>query len=143
MASKNSIKPDVKDGYYHIYNRGVEKRDIFLDEQDYKVFLGYLKEFFTRMGFQDVKFFPSYFPYTEPSVEVQVWHSERKEWIELGGAGVFRPELTVPLLGEAIPVLAWGQGFDRIIMDYYKIKDLREMYANDLKILREKSSWIK
>ena len=48
-----------------------------------------------------------------------------------------------PLLGTAIPVLAWGQGFDRIITDYYKIKDLREMYANDLKQLRNKKAWIK
>ena len=105
--------------------------------------LGYLKEFYSKMGFEKIKFVPSFFPYTEPSVEVQVWHEERKEWIELGGAGVFRPELTVPLLGEAIPVLAWGQGFDRIIMDYYKIKDLREMYQNDIKILRTKGAWIK
>jgi phenylalanyl-tRNA synthetase alpha chain len=105
--------------------------------------LGYLKEFYEKMGFEKVKFVPSFFPYTEPSVEVQVFHPERKEWIELGGAGIFRPELTIPLFGEPIPVLAWGQGFDRIIMDYYKIKDLREMYSNDLKILREKPAWIK
>lgn len=43
MPRKNSIKIYVKDGFYHIYNRGVEKRIIFEDEQDYKVFLGYLK----------------------------------------------------------------------------------------------------
>ena len=96
-----------------------------------------------KMGFEKIKFVPSFFAYTEPSVEIQVWHPERKEWLELGGAGMFRPEVTVPLLGKPIPVLAWGQGFDRIIMDYYKIKDLREMYANDIKILREKPSWIK
>lgn len=45
MASRNSIKLDIKDGYYHIYNRGVEKRNIFEDEMDYKVFLNYLKEY--------------------------------------------------------------------------------------------------
>jgi putative transposase len=44
MPAKNLIKIDVENGYYHIYNRGVEKRIIFEDEQDYKVFLGYLKE---------------------------------------------------------------------------------------------------
>ncbi len=105
--------------------------------------LGYLKEFYKKMGFTKIKFVPSFFAYTEPSVEIQVWHPERKEWIELGGAGIFRPEVTAPLLGSPIPVLAWGQGFDRIIMDYYKIKDLREMYSNDIKILREKQGWIK
>ena len=43
MPRKNSLKTYIKDGYYHIYNRGVEKRIIFEDEQDYKVFLSYLK----------------------------------------------------------------------------------------------------
>lgn len=45
MAAKNSIKIYTEDGYYHIYNRGVEKRVIFLDQQDYAVFLNYLKEY--------------------------------------------------------------------------------------------------
>ena len=95
------------------------------------------------MGFEDIKFVPSYFPYTEPSVEIMWFNKERGRWIELGGAGVFRPEVTVPLLGEKIPVLAWGPGFDRMIMDYYEIKDLRDMYANDIKSLREKKAWLK
>jgi len=43
MPSKNIIKEYVENGYYHIYNRGVEKREIFLDEQDCTVFLHYLK----------------------------------------------------------------------------------------------------
>ena len=43
MPSKNVIKAYIENGYYHIYNRGVEKRIIFQDEQDYKVFLAYLK----------------------------------------------------------------------------------------------------
>lgn len=45
MPSKNIIKIYIKDGFYHIYNRGVEKRDIFLDPQDYKVFLHYFKRY--------------------------------------------------------------------------------------------------
>jgi len=105
--------------------------------------LGYLKEFYEKMGYKKIKFVPSFFPYTEPSVEIQVYHPERKIWLELGGAGIFRPELTSPLLGKPIPVLAWGQGFDRIITEFYKIKDLREMYANDIKELRQKRVWIK
>ncbi len=105
--------------------------------------LGYLKEFYRKMGFEKIRFRPSFFAYTEPSVEVEVFHPEKKIWFELGGAGIFRPEVAIPLLGENIPILAWGQGFDRIIMDYHKIKDLREMYANDLKSLREKKAWVK
>jgi putative transposase len=45
MPAKNSVKQFIEDGYYHLYNRGVDKRIIFIDEQDYAVFLGYLKEY--------------------------------------------------------------------------------------------------
>lgn len=45
MPVKNRIKPYVENGYYHIYNRGVEKRVVFQDDQDYSVFLSYLKEY--------------------------------------------------------------------------------------------------
>lgn len=45
MPAKNSLKQYLENGYYHIYNRGVEKRVIFLDQQDYSVFLSYLKEY--------------------------------------------------------------------------------------------------
>lgn len=100
--------------------------------------LGYLKEFYNKMGFSEIKFTPSFFPYTEPSLEIYAYHNEKQKWIELGGAGIFRPEVTVPLLGEAIPVLAWGPGFDRLMIMAYKIADLREVYKNDLKFLRER-----
>src|SRR3989344_3287621 len=45
MPSKYSLKQFVENGYYHLYNRGVEKRNIFLDDQDYNVFLGYVKRY--------------------------------------------------------------------------------------------------
>lgn len=47
MPGKNALKTYIEDGFYHVYNRGVEKRDIFLDEQDYKVFLNYLRLYLT------------------------------------------------------------------------------------------------
>ena len=105
--------------------------------------LGYLKEFYKKMGFEKIRFTPSYFPYTEPSVEISIFHPEKKIWLELGGAGIFRPEVTIPLMNVNIPVLAWGQGIDRIITDYYKIKDLRDMYGNNLKQLRNQKDWLK
>lgn len=110
---------------------------------NFRHLLGYLKEFYEKMGFKKIRFRPGYFPYTEPSVEIEVFHPERKVWLELGGAGMLRPEVTTPLLGKPTPVLAWGQGFDRIIMDFYKIKDLRELYSNDFKKLREIKFWTK
>lgn len=110
---------------------------------NFRNLLGYLKEFFKKMGFEKIRFRPSYFPYTEPSVEIEAWIPEKKVWLELGGAGIFRPEVVVPLLGENIPVLAWGPGFDRIIMDYYGIKDLRDLYKNDINQLRKMRFWVK
>jgi len=105
--------------------------------------LGYLKEFFSKMGFEKIRFRPSYFPYTEPSVEIDVFHPGKKIWLELGGAGIFRPEVVIPLFGENITVLAWGPGFDRMVMDYYNIKDLRELYKNNISELRKMKFWMK
>ena len=110
---------------------------------NFRNLLGYLKEFFSKMGFEKIRFRPSYFPYTEPSVEIDVFHPGKKIWLELGGAGIFRPEVVIPLLGENITVLAWGPGFDRMVMDYYNIKDLRELYKNNISELRKMKFWMK
>lgn len=117
---------------------------IVIDENaNFRHLLGYLKIFFKKMGFEKIRFSPAYFPYTEPSVEIHVYHKEKKVWLELGGAGIFRPEVTIPLFGKHIPILAWGPGFDRILMDYYEIKDLRDLYENDLNKLRKMKFWMK
>ncbi len=104
---------------------------------------GYLREFFGKMGYPDVRMRPAHFPYTEPSVEVDVYHPVKKEWVEFGGAGIFRPEVTKPLIGVETPVLAWGLGMPRIISGYFKITDIRDLYKNDLKQMREMKAWIK
>ncbi|MBD3319074.1 phenylalanine--tRNA ligase subunit alpha [Candidatus Woesearchaeota archaeon] len=108
---------------------------------NFRHLLGYLKLFFKKMGFERARFRPAYFPYTEPSVEIDVFHPVHNTWFELGGAGIFRPEVVVPLLGKDVPVLAWGPGFDRIILEYYKINDIRDLYRNDVKQLREMKTW--
>jgi len=112
-------------------------------DANFRHLLGYLKEFYKKMGIDKLKFVPSYFPYTEPSVEIYAYNSIRKTWIEVGGAGIFRPEVTIPLLGEHIPVLAWGPGFDRVLMEYYQIEDLREFYKNDINKLRKMKFWMR
>lgn len=107
---------------------------IVVDESvTFRDLLGLLELFYKKMGFSKLRFRPSFFPYTEPSVEIDVFHEQKGKWFELGGAGMFRPEVTAPLLGSTKQVLAWGQGLDRMIMDLYQIQDLRELYANDLK----------
>lgn len=54
MPRKNSLKTYIEDGYYHLYNRGVEKRDIFLNDCDYKVFLHFLKEYLQPLSSEDL-----------------------------------------------------------------------------------------
>ena len=97
--------------------------------------LGYLKEFYHRMGFEEVRFRPGYFPYTEPSVEPEVW-VDGLGWVELGGAGVYRKEVTEPL-GIKEPVLAWGLGVSRVAMLRLGLKDLRDLYQSDIDWLRK------
>ncbi len=104
---------------------------------------GYLTQFYKKMGFEKVRMRPAYFPYCEPCLEVDVFHPVRKQWIELGGAGIFRPEVTKPLLGFDCPVLAWGQGMGRIISEYWDITDIRDINKNDLKQIREMKLWLK
>lgn len=82
----------------------------------------------------EIKLVPGYFPFTEPSVELYAKHP-KLGWIELGGAGIFRPELTKPL-GVRVPVLAWGLGIDRIAMFKLGINDIRQLFSHDLKYLR-------
>jgi len=115
---------------------------IVIDENaNFRQLLGYLKQFFAKMGYEKLRWRPAYFAYTEPSLEIDVWHEGKGKWLELGGAGMFRPEVTIPMFGKHVPVLAWGPGFDRIIMDFFGIDDLREMYKNDVGKLREMRFW--
>jgi phenylalanyl-tRNA synthetase alpha chain len=95
-----------------------------------------ISEFYKRMGFKKIEIRPSFFPYTEPSLEIQVWLEERQEWVEMGGAGVFRREVTAPL-GCNAPVLAWGLGLERLAMLKYNVDDLRKLYISDFKWLSE------
>jgi phenylalanyl-tRNA synthetase alpha chain len=96
--------------------------------------IGTIEEFYTRFGFARVKFRPGYFPYTEPSMEPEGQLPDGR-WVELGGSGVFRPEVTAPL-GLKAPVLAWGLGLERLVMAMEGLTDIRQLYLSDLDWLR-------
>ena len=100
----------------------------------FPMLIGVLKEFYKRMGFPKVKVRPAYYPYTEPSMDVIVWFND--SWLELGGSGIFRPEVTEPL-GVKHPVLAWGLGLERLAMLKLGIKDIRDLYISDIDWLRK------
>jgi phenylalanyl-tRNA synthetase alpha chain len=97
--------------------------------------MGTLSEFYRKLGMEKVQFWPSYFPYTEPSVQTTVYVPELGRWIELCGMGIFRPEVVRPL-GIKHPVLAWGGGLERIIMIKLGVDDVRYLYKNDLGWIR-------
>ncbi|RDJ32398.1 MAG: phenylalanine--tRNA ligase subunit alpha [Crenarchaeota archaeon] len=97
--------------------------------------MGIQKEFYKRLGLTKIKFWPTFFPYTEPSLQTMVYNDRLGKWVELFGMGIFRPEVTKPL-GITKPVLAWGGGIERIAMLKYGLDDVREFYNNNLSWLR-------
>ncbi len=102
---------------------------------NFRVLLGLLNLFAREVAqAKESRFLPAYFPFTEPSVELHVRHP-RLGWIELGGAGLFRPEVTQPL-GVTVPVIAWGLGLDRMAMVALGIHDIRDLFSPDLDLVR-------
>ncbi|MDR1802671.1 MAG: phenylalanine--tRNA ligase subunit alpha, partial [Treponema sp.] len=77
------------------------------EDVNLRTLLGMLEIFAREVaGAKEVKYVPAYFPFTEPSVEVHIKHPVLG-WFELGGSGIFRPEMTESL-GVSVPVAAWG-----------------------------------
>ena len=84
-----------------------------------------------------VRFRPSFFPFTEPSVEADMkWHDE---WIEFGGAGMVDPNVltAVGYDPEEVTGFAFGLGVERLCMRRHNIKDIRELYKNDVRFLHQ------
>jgi phenylalanyl-tRNA synthetase alpha chain len=135
FAIARCFRPDVVDATHSADFNQVE--GIVVEEGlDFRHLKGLLKLFAKEFAETDkIKITPAYFPFTEPSAELHAKHPELG-WIELGGSGIFRPELVKPLVGREVPVLAWGIGIDRLAMFKLDIKDIRKLFAHDLKFLR-------
>jgi phenylalanyl-tRNA synthetase alpha chain len=102
-----------------------------------KNLLGVLGKFAMEIaGADKIRFKPDYFPFTEPSIELSAY-KEGYGWVEFGGSGIFRPEVTLPL-GVKEPVIAWGLGVDRLFMMRAGIEDIRMIFSQDLSWLRRK-----
>jgi len=100
-----------------------------------RTLLGMLEMFAREVaGAKEVKYVPGYFPFTEPSVEVHIKHPVLG-WFELGGSGIFRPEVTASL-GIDVPVAAWGIGIDRMALMALGLNDLRELFSHDIENVR-------
>lgn len=103
---------------------------------DFDMLCALLREFYRKMGIENIRIRPGYFPYTEPSLEVDILYGGK--WMELGGAGIFRPEVTAPH-GVKYPVLAWGLGLERLAMLKWNLSDIRDLYISDIDWLRKAS----
>ena len=86
------------------------------------------------IGIRELKIRPSYFPFTEPSIEGYVRHP-RLGWMEVFPGGMLRPEVVRPL-GVEVPVAAWGIGIGRLALVALGVNDLRELFEDDLDRLR-------
>jgi len=134
FAIARCFRPDVMDATHLIEFNQTE--GFIVDESlNFRHLLGMLKQFAIEIaGAKKVKFYPDYYPFTEPSVQLSAKH-EKIGWIELGGAGMFRPEMleNLGIKGQAI---AWGLGVDRLAMFKLGIKDIRSLFSQDLEWLR-------
>jgi len=100
------------------------------------VLIDFLKLFFERDDLQ-VRFRPSFFPFTEPSAEIDM--SFGKGWLEMGGAGMVHPNVmkNVNIDSEKYQGFAFGLGPDRLTMLRYGVNDLRLFFENDLRFLKQ------
>ena len=101
-------------------------------------------EAFTKAFFGDdftSRLRPSYFPFTEPSAEFDIRRANGS-WIELGGCGMVHPDVLRAggLDPEEWSGFAFGFGIDRMAKERHNVEDIREMYTNDLRFLRQFSS---
>ena len=127
-------RPDVVDRT-HLTEFNQIEGIVIGEKLTFRDLLGVLERFALDVaGAEKVRFRPDYFPFTEPSVELAAY-KEGFGWIELGGAGIFRPEVTLPL-GIKVPVIAWGLGINRIFMMMQGINDIREIFTQNLEWLR-------
>ncbi len=107
------------------------------EEVNLRTLLGLLRMFAVEVAqAKEVKYVPGFFPFTEPSVEVHIRHPTLG-WFELGGSGIFRPEVTEPL-GIKVPVLAWGLGIDRMALTSMGLHDIRELFTPSIEEVRSR-----
>ena len=100
------------------------------------VLIEFLRKFFEREDLK-VRFRPSFFPFTEPSAEIDMSFGEG--WLEMGGAGMVHPNVLkkVDIDSEKYQGFAFGLGPDRLTMLRYGVNDLRLFFENDLRFLRQ------
>jgi phenylalanyl-tRNA synthetase alpha chain len=93
--------------------------------------IGFMKEFFKKMGIDDLCFKPAYNPYTKPSMEIFGEHKGLGKWVEIGNSGMFRPEMLESMgLPKDLRVYGWGLSLERPTMIRYKVSNIRELLGH-------------
>ncbi|GMM32170.1 phenylalanine--tRNA ligase subunit alpha [Martiniozyma asiatica (nom. inval.)] len=93
--------------------------------------IGFMQQFFEKMGVTNLRFKPTYNPYTEPSMEIFSWHEGLGKWVEIGNSGMFRPEMLEPMgLPKDMRVLGWGLSLERPTMIKYGVSNIRELLGH-------------
>ena len=121
--------------FHQVEGLYVDKAVSFADQK------GILEYFVKRMFGSDTKmrFRPSYFPFTEPSAEVDIWSEKRGQWLEILGCGMVDPEVfkSVDIDSNDWHGFAFGMGVERICMLKYGIDDIRLLYQGDMRFLEQ------
>ena len=121
--------------FHQIEGLYVDKNVSFADHKG-------ILEYFVKQIFGSktkMRFRPSFFPFTEPSAEVDIWSEKRGQWLEILGSGMVDPEVfkSVDIDPEAWTGFAFGLGVERICMLKYEIDDIRLLYQGDLRFLEQ------
>lgn len=89
-----------------------------------------IAEFFNEIGMKQLKFQPTYNPYTEPSLEMYAFHPLLKKWIEIGNSGIFREEVMQPLgLRPGVRAIAWGLSLERPAMIQADVASIESLFG--------------
>ncbi|KHN75613.1 Phenylalanine--tRNA ligase alpha subunit A [Toxocara canis] len=92
--------------------------------------MGLFTEFFRKCGITNLRFKPTYNPYTEPSMEIFAYHEGLKKWVEIGNSGMFRPEMLLPMgLPPDVNVAGYGLSLERPTMIRYGIDNIRDLFG--------------
>ncbi|GBG27992.1 Phenylalanine--tRNA ligase alpha subunit [Hondaea fermentalgiana] len=103
--------------------------------------IGVIKNFFSAIGIDNVRFKPAYNPYTEPSMEIFGYHPDLKKWTEIGNSGMFRPEMLKPLgLPEGVRVIAWGLALERPTMIKFRVRKIKELFGHKISLEKSRTS---
>ena len=139
IAPGKVFRPDATDAthsfmFHQIEGLMVDKDVSFANLKG--ILFEFSKQFFGSKT--KLRFRPHFFPFTEPSAEIDLWHPTRG-WLEILGAGMVHPNVlrAVKIDPEKVTGFAFGMGVERIAMLKYGVEDIRHFFENDVRFLRQ------